>query len=241
MREVIFKNEEGIDDTVSLILWLEVIRQADLTNDLDYAIIGCSKDKDNKCRCLNSWVAAPIFNRGKLLKLREKVFEWLKKQRKFEPKIGKLFVIENVRQFFHITSLSEIEDKIKKMEYTSIVDEVQEIFERIIASPTNSKKNGLALADALDDINAYPCSREIMVSVDEPDKSGYVFVDQFGKVWVTKNVLLDWHYANENQEVIRKIREESWEKLLSEEEILKRGVKLVSIEENIKREPNKKK
>lgn len=215
MGKVVFRNKEGVDDTVSLALWLDVIGQANLMEDLDHAIVGCSKDRDNKCRCINNWVAAPIFNRKKLLRLKEKALEWLKKQKNFEPKIEKLFVIENVKQFFRITSLLKLKEEIKKIKYTSAINEVEEVFNRIIS--IDSKRNEVAIADAFDEINAYPCSREIAVNV---------FVDQSRKMRATKNILLDWHYASENQEIIRKIREESWKKLLSEEEVLKRGVKI---------------
>lgn len=227
MKEVIFKNEGTIDDTTSLALWFEAIRQANLMNDLSYAVVGCSKDKDGECRrrgCIDGQITAPIFDREKLLKLKVKTLSWLKKHPDFEPEIEKL------KEFFYIASLSEIEDEIKKIKFTAVVDEVKDVF-NIIAFP---RKNEVAMADAFDEINAYPCSREIAVNVSKSelgDKVGYIFVDQFDKVRMTKNILLDWYYAKDNQEVIKKMQEESWGKSLSEKEVLKRGIKLASIEE----------
>jgi len=218
MKKVIFKNEGTIGDTASLILWFEVIRQADLMENLDHAVVGCSKDRDNKCRCLNNWVVAPIFNRKKLLKLKEKTLDWLREQRNFEPDIKNSFEIKNLKEFFHIASLSEIEDEIKKIEYAAVADEVEEVFDRIAFS----KKNEVAIVDAFDDVNAYPCSREVAVDV---------LIDQSRKMRGTKNLLLDWDCARDNQEVIKKIQEESWKKLLSEKVVLKRGIKPAPIEE----------
>lgn len=229
MKEVIFKNEGVVDDTVSLALWLEVIRQADLMKNLDCSVVGCTKDKDNQCRrrgCINNQIAAPIFNRERLLKLKEETLNWLKKYPDFEPEI------ENLRQFFHIASLSELEDEIKKMKYASQINEVKEVFEEVTSSFIDSKRTEVAMVDAFEDINTHPCPREITVN---GEKTGNVVVDHFNKVWIIRNILLDWNYAKNNQEIIKKIQEEPWAKLLSEKEVLKRGIKPASIRKGKKR------
>jgi len=173
MKEVIFKNKGVVDDTVSLALWLEVIRQADLMKDLDCSVVGCTKDKDNQCRrrgCINNQIAAPIFSRVRLLKLKEKALNWLKKHPNFRPEI------ENLREFLPVASLSELEDEIKKIEYASEVNEVKEVFEEVTSSFIDSKRTEVAMVDVFEDINTYPCPREITVN---GEKTGDVVVDQF--------------------------------------------------------------
>jgi len=54
-------------------------------------------------------------------------------------------------------------------------------------------------------------------------------------VRIIRNILLDWDYAKNNQEIIKKIQEESWAKLLSEKEVLKRGIKPASMGKGKKR------
>ena len=230
MKEVIFKNEGVVDDTVSLALWLEAIRQADLMKNLDRSVVGCTKDKDSECRrrsCINNQIAAPIFSRVRLLKLKEKALNWLKKHPNFRPEI------ENLREFLPVASLSELEDEIKKIEYASEVNEVKEVFKEVTSSFIDSKRTEVAMVDVFEDINTYSCPREITVNVSKLDelgeKTGYVVVDQFNKVRIIRNILLDWDYAKNNQEIIKKIQEESWAKLLSEKEVLKRGIKPATI------------
>jgi len=173
MKEVIFKNKGVVDDTVSLALWLEVIRQADLMKDLDCSVVGCTKDKDNQCRrrgCINNQIAAPIFSRVRLLKLKEKALNWLKKHPNFRPEI------ENLREFLPVASLSELEDEIKKIEYASEVNEVKEVFEEVTSSFIDSKRTEVAMVDVFEDINTYPCPREITVN---GEKTGDVVLAQF--------------------------------------------------------------
>ncbi|MEA1965576.1 MAG: hypothetical protein U9O41_10715 [Candidatus Aerophobetes bacterium] len=242
MKDVIFKNEGVIDDTTSLALWFEAIRQANLIEDLNRAIVGCSKDKDGQCRrrgCINNQIAAPIFDRERLLEIKGETLDWLKKHPNFKPEIEKL------KGFFHTASLSELGDEIKKVEYITVVNEVEDAFAIIASSFTDSKENEVAMVDAFEDISTSPCPREITADVSKSDKLGnkitYVIVDRFNKVRLIRYIFLNWDYARDNQETIKKIQEESWKKSFSEEKILKRGVKLASIEEHEEKKLNKKK